>query len=277
MTPDQVHPTAVVGMRARVENGAEVLQCAVVRDGAEIGANTRICSHVYIDKGVKIGKRCKVKNHAFLCEGVTLGDDVFIGPGAVFTNDPDPRAYAAKGPPYPRTIVRARATIGANATILPGVEIGREAMVGAGAVVLADVPEGMTVVGVWKGKVVPARTQGTDATSEPLYAPGRHYWQPSEGSQMDVVNTAAADEPVQEFRLKVTEDSGSLTDPGGEQDSVPHPEVADVRRRRAAARPRVEKMTVRGLRKALRDAGVEVPRGAKKTDLVDLYLDGVVK
>ncbi|MCC7424386.1 MAG: N-acetyltransferase [Planctomycetaceae bacterium] len=95
--------------------------------------------------GATIGERCKIQAHAFLCPGVTLEDEVFVGPGARFTNDRNPRAV---GPwSLEETIVRRGASIGANATILPGVTIGEGATVGAGSVVVRDVPAGATVKG----------------------------------------------------------------------------------------------------------------------------------
>lgn len=142
-----IHRTAVVQDGAVVGEDCEILQHAVVRAGARIDRGVRICSHVYVDSGVEIGWGSKVKNGALLYRGVVLEDRVFVGPGAVFTNDPHPRAYRRHGEPYPETRVRSRATIGANATILPGVEIGSGAMVGAGAVVTRDVPQGATVAG----------------------------------------------------------------------------------------------------------------------------------
>lgn len=131
----------------------EVLQCSVVREDVELGRGTRICSHCYIDSGVTIGENCKIKNGVFVFEGAVIEDDVFIGPGVVFTNDPFPRAGKKFGPPYPETRVCRGASIGANATILPGVTIGEGAMVGAGSVVTEDVEAHTTVVGI------PARVQ----------------------------------------------------------------------------------------------------------------------
>src|SRR5688572_11113156 len=110
--------------------------------GCEIGDETRIGTFVEIQKGVKIGTRCKVSSHSFLCEGVTVEDNVFIGHGVMFTNDKFPRATNADGSPQseadwvvvPITVKRC-ASIGSNATILAGVTIGENAVVGAGSVV----------------------------------------------------------------------------------------------------------------------------------------------
>src|SRR6185436_8881129 len=114
--------------------------------GARIGRNCNICSHVFIENGVVIGDNVTVKCGVQLWDGITLEDDVFIGPNVTFTNDRRPRSKR-----YPeafeRTTVCAGASIGANATILPGLVIGRSAMVGAGAVVTHSVPPNAIVIG----------------------------------------------------------------------------------------------------------------------------------
>lgn len=121
--------------------------------GAVIGADCNICDHTFIENYVKIGDRVTIKCGVQIWDGITLEDDVFVGPNATFTNDPFPRS---KGYPesFARTIVRKGASIGANATVLCGLSIGEKAMVGAGAVVTKDVPDGAIVVGN------PARIKG---------------------------------------------------------------------------------------------------------------------
>lgn len=141
-----IHSTALV-TGARLHPTTEVLQFVVIREGARVGAHTRVCSHVYIDAYVIIGRDCKIKNGAMLYQGVILEDAVFIGPNVTFTNDPRPRALHLGPVPRPVTRVRRGATIGAGAVILPGITIGEDAMVGAGAVVTKDVPAGITVYG----------------------------------------------------------------------------------------------------------------------------------
>jgi acetyltransferase-like isoleucine patch superfamily enzyme len=139
------HPEAIVesnqiGLKTRIWAFAHVLP------GAVIGADCNICDHVFIENDVRIGDRVTVKSGVQLWDGVELEDDVVVGPNATFTNDDFPRS---KKPPsaFLRTIIKAGASIGANATILPGLTVGRNAMVGAGAVVTQDVPANALVVG----------------------------------------------------------------------------------------------------------------------------------
>jgi len=122
--------------------------------GCRIGAGSRIGSFVEIQKNATVGSRCKISSHSFICEGVTIEDHVFVGHGVMFTNDLYPRATAPGGALQTEadwrvlpTRVREGASIGSNATILPGLVIGACAMVGAGAVVTADVPDHAVVVG----------------------------------------------------------------------------------------------------------------------------------
>jgi UDP-2-acetamido-3-amino-2,3-dideoxy-glucuronate N-acetyltransferase len=123
--------------------------------GCTIGEGTRIGTFVEIQKNVLVGRNCKISSHSFLCEGVTLEDGVFIGHGVMFTNDVYPHAVNADGSlqtdsdwAVVPTLVKRQASIGSNATILPGITIGVGAQVGAGAVVTKDVPDGAVVAGV---------------------------------------------------------------------------------------------------------------------------------
>lgn len=122
--------------------------------GCVIGEGTRIGAFVEIQKGARIGAFCKISSHSFICEGVTIEDGVFIGHGVVFTNDRHPRALNPDGSPqgpgdWPLlpTRVRHGASIGSGSTILGGVTVGRNAMIGAGSMVTHDVPDGATVAG----------------------------------------------------------------------------------------------------------------------------------
>jgi acetyltransferase-like isoleucine patch superfamily enzyme len=121
--------------------------------GCTIGDETKIGAFVEIQKNATVGRRCKISSHSFVCEGVHIGDDVFVGHGVVFTNDKYPRASVAGRPVTSEwdlleTFVEDAVSIGSNATILCGIRIGEGAMIGAGAVVTADVPAGAKVAGV---------------------------------------------------------------------------------------------------------------------------------
>jgi acetyltransferase-like isoleucine patch superfamily enzyme len=131
-----------VGSRTRIWAFAHVM------DGAVVGADCNVGDHAFIESGARVGNRVIVKNNALIWDKVTLEDDVFVGPNAVFTNDFIPRA-AFKNPPekFLPTLVRRGASIGANATIVCGVTIGEQALVGAGSVVVRDVPPHAMVAG----------------------------------------------------------------------------------------------------------------------------------
>lgn len=126
--------------------GTVVWQFVVILPGAKIGRECNVCAHVFIESDVVVGDRVTIKNGVQLWDGVTVEDDVFIGPNVTFTNDRFPRSKC-RPPTFARTRVESGASIGANATILPGVTIGSRAMVGAGAVVTKDVSPGAVVIG----------------------------------------------------------------------------------------------------------------------------------
>ena len=136
-----------IGENVRIFNFVNAYGCSI-DDGSKVGA------FVEIQKGVFIGKNCKISSHSFLCEGVQIGDNVFIGHGVMFTNDLFPRATNMDGSQQTEadwkvieTQVRKGASIGSNATILCGVTIGENAMIGAGSVVTKDVPANTIVAG----------------------------------------------------------------------------------------------------------------------------------
>jgi UDP-2-acetamido-3-amino-2,3-dideoxy-glucuronate N-acetyltransferase len=140
-----IHPLADV-QSEHVGPTTRVWQFSVVLKGAIIGEGCNLCAHTLIEGDVVVGNNVTVKSGVFLWAGTRVADDVFIGPNATFTNDVSPRSKQ-----YPERFegitVEQGASIGANATILPGIVIGRYAMVGAGAVVTKDVPEYAVVVG----------------------------------------------------------------------------------------------------------------------------------
>jgi acetyltransferase-like isoleucine patch superfamily enzyme len=157
-----IHPTADVAATAEIGPGTKVWNQAQVREGARLGSGCIIGKNVYIDAGVRIGDRVKVQNNASLFRGVTIEDGVFIGPHACLTNDRQPRAVNPDGTlktdddwSVSPILVRAGASIGAGSVVLPGVSVGRWAMVGAGAVVTRDVADHELVAGN------PARRMGS--------------------------------------------------------------------------------------------------------------------
>ena len=140
-----IHPSAYV--EAKVGDGTRVWHFCHISELALIGCNCVLGQNVYVGPGVKIGDRVRIQNNVSVYEGVTLGDDVFIGPSVVFTNVHQPDPHGSVHGHYDRTIVRAGAMIGANATIIAPCVIGEGAVVGAGSVVTKDVTAGTTVVG----------------------------------------------------------------------------------------------------------------------------------
>ena len=140
-----IHPQALVEGE-RIGSGTRVWAFAHVLPGAVIGQDCNICDNVFVENDVTVGDRVTVKCGVQLWDGVHVESDVFIGPNVTFTNDPFPRSKQHL-PKYPPTFVRRGASIGANATILPGMTIRPRTMVGAGAVVTRSVPPHALVVG----------------------------------------------------------------------------------------------------------------------------------
>ena len=145
MTTYYKHPTALVesesiGKQTRVWAFAHILPKAVIGEGCNI------CDHVFIENDVVIGDRVTIKCGVQLWDGMRVEDDVFIGPNATFTNDRSPRSKQHLAE-YPQTRLRSGSSVGANATILPGITVGQNAMIGAGAVVTRDVPPFAVVTG----------------------------------------------------------------------------------------------------------------------------------
>ncbi|MEH6590006.1 MAG: WxcM-like domain-containing protein [Halioglobus sp.] len=156
---ENFHPKSLVEEGANIGEGTRVWAFAHILPGAVIGEDCNVCDHVFIENDVRIGDRVTVKCGVQLWDGISLEDDVFVGPNATFTNDKFPRSkqYPEQ---YAKTLIRKGASIGANATILPGLTIGSGAMVGAGAVVTGDVPSRAIVAGN------PARIVGYADTEE---------------------------------------------------------------------------------------------------------------
>ena len=160
-----IHSTADVSTEAKIGPGTSVWNEAQIREGAVVGSDCVIGKGVYIDRDVVVGSRVKIQNRASLFRGLTVEDGVYIGPHVSFANDRHPRAVKPDGSPMTDddwevepTLVRAGASIGAGSIILPGLTIGRWAMVGAGAVVTRDVQDQALVIGN------PARNAGYACT-----------------------------------------------------------------------------------------------------------------
>ena len=140
-----IHPLSDVSSEKIGEN-TRIWQFSVILEQAIIGKNCNICAHTLIENDVIVGNNVTIKSGVFLWDGITIEDDVFIGPNATFTNDFMPRSKQ-----YPQSFLgitlKQGASIGANATLLPGITVGKKAMVGAGAVVTEDVPAYAVVVG----------------------------------------------------------------------------------------------------------------------------------
>ena len=142
-----VHPTAVVDAGARIGAGSKIWHFCHLMPGSQLGERCNLGQNVFVANGVVLGRNCKVQNNVSLYTGVSCGDDVFIGPSAVFTNVRNPRAAVNRRGEYLPTRLADGVTVGANAVIVCGVTLGRCAFVGAGSVVTHDVPDYGLVVG----------------------------------------------------------------------------------------------------------------------------------
>jgi UDP-2-acetamido-3-amino-2,3-dideoxy-glucuronate N-acetyltransferase len=143
-----IHPSAIVDAGAALGPGTHVWHFSHICGGARIGAGCSLGQNVFVGNDVVIGDGVKIQNNVSVYDGVTLEDGVFCGPSMVFTNVYNPRARIVRKDQYRRTVVRLGASIGANATIVCGVTIGRYAFVGAGAVVKYDVPDFALMAGI---------------------------------------------------------------------------------------------------------------------------------
>jgi len=191
MTSDSafIHATAEVSANAKVGAGSRVWHHAQVREGAVIGTGCILGKGVYIDKDVRIGNNCKLQNGVFVFHGFDLEDGVFLGPGVILLNDKHPRAINPDGSPkadsdwvFSKGTVRYGAAVGGGAVVLPGINIGRMAVVGAGAVVSHDVVDRGVVYGN------PARLHGfaCDCGHKLTERGASHYVCPSCAREYDI-------------------------------------------------------------------------------------------
>jgi len=141
------HPTTVIDDGATIEKGTKIWHFCHIMSGAYIGENCSLGQNVFVATGVRLGNNVKVQNNVSLYTGVICEDDVFLGPSMVFTNIINPRSAIVRKDQYQATILRKGATVGANATIICGVELGEYSFVGAGAVVTKNAPPYALVVG----------------------------------------------------------------------------------------------------------------------------------
>ncbi len=154
MTTPSIHPTAIIDPGATIGSGTRIWHFGHVMAGARIGADCTLGQNVFVASGAVIGDRVKIQNNVSVYDGVTIEDEVFLGPSCVLTNVRNPRAAVSRRDAFQKTLLRRGCTIGANATVVCGVTVGRFAFVGAGAVVTRDVLDHALVVGV------PARQVG---------------------------------------------------------------------------------------------------------------------
>ena len=149
-----IHPSAVVDEGCEIGAGTRVWHFSHLMAACRIGCNCILGQNVYVDGDAEIGNGCKIQNNVSVYRSVTLEDRVFCGPSVVFTNVINPRAFIERKEEFRPTLVRTGATLGANATIVCGITVGAYALVGAGSVVTRDVPDHALVLGV------PARLSG---------------------------------------------------------------------------------------------------------------------
>jgi len=141
------HPTAIIDENCTIGEGSKIWHFTHVMSGCEMGKNCNLGQNVVVSPGVVLGSNVKVQNNVSIYTGVVCEDDVFLGPSMVFTNVINPRSAVVRKDQYKKTIVRKGASIGANATIICGNEIGAYAMIGAGAVITKPVPAFALLVG----------------------------------------------------------------------------------------------------------------------------------
>lgn len=149
-----VHESSYVDELCEIGAGTKIWHFSHIMSGSRIGENCNIGQNVVIAPGVVLGKNVKVQNNVSVYTGVSCEDDVFLGPSCVFTNVINPRSHVSRKDEYKQTVVGKGASIGANATIICGIRIGKYALIGAGSVVTRDVPDHALVTGN------PARRKG---------------------------------------------------------------------------------------------------------------------
>ncbi|MBL7699634.1 MAG: N-acetyltransferase [Chitinophagaceae bacterium] len=178
------HPTAVIDENCIIGAGTKIWHFSHIMSGCTIGNNCNLGQNVVVSPGVVLGKNVKVQNNVSIYTGVTCEDDVFLGPSMVFTNVINPRSFVVRKDEYKSTIVRKGASIGANSTIVCGIEIGAYALIGAGAVIVKTVPPYALVVGNPARQVGWVSEQGYKLT----FAKDGSAWCEQEGQGYTLVN-----------------------------------------------------------------------------------------
>jgi UDP-2-acetamido-3-amino-2,3-dideoxy-glucuronate N-acetyltransferase len=148
------HETACIDQPCAIGEGTKIWHFCHICSGAQIGQNCSLGQNVFVAGGAVIGSNVKIQNNVSVYEGVTLEDDVFLGPSCVLTNVTNPRSQVVRRGLYEKTLIRRGSTVGANATVVCGITLGRYAFIAAGAVVTKDIPDYALIVGV------PARQTG---------------------------------------------------------------------------------------------------------------------
>jgi UDP-2-acetamido-3-amino-2,3-dideoxy-glucuronate N-acetyltransferase len=169
----QIHPTAIVDDGAQIGTGSRVWHWVHVSSGARIGSACSLGQNVFVANRVLIGDNVKIQNNVSIYDNVTLEDDVFCGPSMVFTNVYNPRSEVVRKDEYRDTLVRRGATIGANATIICGVEVGSYAFIAAGSVVREDVRPFALIAGV-PGRQIGWMSRHGERIDLPLVGTGEH-------------------------------------------------------------------------------------------------------
>jgi len=147
----KIHPLSEV-QTTQIGENTQIWQFSVILEGAKIGSNCNINCHTFIENDVTIGNNCTLKSGVYLWDGIEIGNNVFIGPNATFTNDKHPVSQV-RPEKFMKTIIENNVSIGANSTILPGIVIKKNALIGAGCVVTKDIPENAIVAGN-PGKII---------------------------------------------------------------------------------------------------------------------------
>lgn len=183
----EIHPSSVVDEPCDIGPNTKVWHFSHIRAGARIGSHCSFGQGCYVGADVRIGSGCRIQNHVSLYERVVLEEEVFCGPSCVFTNVINPRAAIDRKDEFLPTLIRRGATIGANATIVCGVTVGRWALVGAGAIVRQNIPDFALVVGVPNRRIGWVGIRGE--TLPPLLV-GQTWTCPVEGHQyyLETVN-----------------------------------------------------------------------------------------